>query len=70
MLFAFPNTQPNTYSFEDHLDESTQEDGGKTYLRFGKFTKHRFIMDFRRPLSPLVAMGICVSAFRKKMLVT
>ena len=40
--------KPGFDTFEDHLDESTQEIGGKTYLRFGKFTKHRFILDFRR----------------------
>ena len=57
----------DSFEFEEELDK---EPGGKTYLRFGKFTKHRFILDFRKPLSPIVAVGICISAFQKKMMVT
>ena len=60
--------KPGYDSFE--MEDDNEEPGGKTYLRFGKFNKHRFVMDFRRPLSPMVALSICVSAFRKKMLVT
>ena len=52
-----------------HDDDEAAEEGGKTYIRFGKHSKHRFILDFRRPLSPVVALGICVSTFSKKITV-
>ena len=46
------------------------EKGPAVYLRFGKFTKHRFVLDFQAPMSATVALGICVSCFAKKLTVT
>ena len=40
------------------------------FLRFGKMSKTRFSLDFRYPLSPLVALGIACTTFAKKMVVT
>jgi hypothetical protein len=60
-------------SFEDlevDVDGNETVAGAKAYLRFGKNTKHRFIMDFRKPLSPVVALGICITSFAKKIAVT
>ena len=35
------------------------------FLRFGKMSKTRFSLDFRYPLSPLVALGIACTTFAK-----
>ena len=40
------------------------------FLRFGKMSKTRFSLDFRYPLSPVVALGIACTTFAKKMVVT
>ena len=40
------------------------------FLRFGKMSKTRFSLDFRYPLSPIVALGIACTTFAKKMVVT
>eukprot|EP00638_Chattonella_subsalsa_P000479 CAMPEP_0117767570 /NCGR_PEP_ID=MMETSP0947-20121206/21721_1 /TAXON_ID=44440 /ORGANISM="Chattonella subsalsa, Strain CCMP2191" /LENGTH=552 /DNA_ID=CAMNT_0005591311 /DNA_START=47 /DNA_END=1705 /DNA_ORIENTATION=+ len=53
---------------ENHLME--QEFGEDVYLRFGKMSKTRFSLDFRHPISPVVALGIAASAFADKILVT
>lgn len=53
-----------------HDSVLSQEEQDTVYLRFGKLKKHRFNLDFRRPLSPMVALAIACSNFRKKILVT
>mmetsp|Transcript_1739 Transcript_1739/g.2910 ORF Transcript_1739/g.2910 Transcript_1739/m.2910 type:complete len:563 (+) Transcript_1739:56-1744(+) len=53
---------------DNHIMES--EFGEDVYLRFGKMTKSRFSLDFRHPLSPVVALAIAASSFADKMLVT
>jgi len=40
------------------------------FMRFGKMSKTRFSLDFRYPLSPVVALGIACTTFAKKMVVT
>ena len=50
--------------------EGEDEGGSSVYLRFGKFTKNKFILDFQAPMSTTVALGICVTAFTKKLTVT
>ncbi|CAM9553342.1 unnamed protein product [Choristocarpus tenellus] len=43
---------------------------GKVHLRHGKMSKSRFSVDFRYPVSPIVALGVCCCTFSKKMAVT
>lgn len=43
---------------------------GKVHLRHGKMSKSRFSVDFRHPVSPIVALGVCSSTFANKMAVT
>lgn len=43
---------------------------GKVHLRHGKMSKSRFAIDFRYPVSPIVALGVCCSTFAKKLTVT
>ena len=40
------------------------------HLRHGKMSKSRFSVDFRHPVSPVVALGVCCSTFANKMAVT
>uniref|UniRef100_A0A7S1TR98 Tubby C-terminal domain-containing protein n=1 Tax=Phaeomonas parva TaxID=124430 RepID=A0A7S1TR98_9STRA len=42
---------------------------GQVYLRFGKVTKKRFSLDFRAPMSPIVALGVACSTFSDKKVV-
>ena len=55
---------------EDKTDIDNEESGATVYVRFGKFTKHRFVLDFSAPMSSIVALGIAVSCFTKKLTVT
>ena len=41
-----------------------------TLLRFGKTEKHKFSLDYGFPFSPMTALGIILSSFAKKMVVT
>eukprot|EP00903_Cladosiphon_okamuranus_P018847 g17335.t1 len=43
---------------------------GKVHIRHGKMSKSRFSVDFRHPVSPIVALGVCCSTFANKMVVT
>ncbi|CAN0027086.1 unnamed protein product [Ascophyllum nodosum] len=43
---------------------------GKVHLRHGKMSKSRFSVDFRHPISPIVALGVCCSTFAAKVAVT
>lgn len=43
---------------------------GKVHIRHGKMSKSRFSVDFRHPVSPIVALGVCCSTFAKKLTVT
>ena len=43
---------------------------GTVHLRHGKMSKSRFSVDFRHPVSPVVALGVCCSTFANKMAVT
>eukprot|EP00904_Undaria_pinnatifida_P002015 jgi/Undpi1/11814/HiC_scaffold_4.g01513.m1 len=43
---------------------------GIVHLRHGKMSKSRFSVDFRHPVSPVVALGVCCSTFANKMAVT
>ncbi len=56
----------------DPLKESQVEEFGEqvTLLRTGKFEKHKFTLDYGFPFSPLTAMGVVMSSFAKKMVVT
>jgi len=53
---------------DNHMME--HEFGEDVYLRFGKMSKTRFSLDFRSPISPIVALGIATSAFADKIMVT
>jgi hypothetical protein len=53
---------------DDHWLE--EEFGTKPILRFGKVTKDRFALDYRYPLSAYTALGIALSAFANKLVVT
>ena len=47
------------------------EFGQKTpLLRFGKISKDRYALDFSYPLSPVQAMGIALTTFAQKLMVT
>ena len=39
-------------------------------LRHGKMSKARFSVDFRHPISPLVALAVICSTFSEKRVVT
>ena len=39
-------------------------------LRFGKVRKNVYSLDFKYPFSPIAALGVCISTFAKKMVVT
>ena len=39
-------------------------------LRFGKISKDRYALDFRYPLSPVQALGIALTTFASKLMVT
>ncbi|TFJ81699.1 hypothetical protein NSK_006948 [Nannochloropsis salina CCMP1776] len=39
------------------------QDNGEGVLQFGKTRKRRYALDFRHPVSPLQAFGICLSFF-------
>lgn len=41
-----------------------------TILRFGKVAKHRFALDYRYPVSPIVALGVAATLFAKKLVVS
>lgn len=53
-------------------NESMDEEFGSetTCVRFGKFTKHRFSLDHRYPVSPIQAFSVALSTFAKKKVVT
>ena len=42
----------------------------KPLLRFGKISKDRYALDFSYPLSPVQAMGIALTTFAQKLMVT
>ena len=42
----------------------------KTLMMFGKVTREKFYFEFRYPLSAVTALGIVLSSFDKKRLVT
>ena len=42
----------------------------KTLLRFGKVSKDRYALDFSYPLSPVQAIGIALTTFAQKLMVT
>lgn len=39
-------------------------------LRFGKVRKNVYSLDYKYPFSPIAALGVCISTFAKKMVVT
>ena len=43
---------------------------GRVHIRHGKMSKSRFSVDFRHPVSPIVALGVCCSTFANQMVVT
>ncbi len=53
-------------------NESMDEEFGSetTCVRFGKFTKHRFSLDYRYPVSPMQVFSVALSTFAKKKVVT
>ena len=53
-------------------DESLMAEFGqkKPLLRFGKVSKDRYALDFSYPLSPVQAMGIALTTFAQKLMVT
>eukprot|EP00968_Pinguiococcus_pyrenoidosus_P006587 scaffold441_cov241-Pinguiococcus_pyrenoidosus.AAC.4 len=50
-----------------HAEHELGEDA--VYLRFGKVSKKKFSLDFRAPISPVLALGIACSAFADKKVV-
>jgi len=56
--------EEDNYWMEQEFDDSDD------FLRFGKVRKTRFTLDYRYPMSPTVALGICISTFVKKLAVT
>mgnify|MGYP003695148745 FL=1 len=51
--------------------ELVSEFGSKIpLLRFGKISKDRYALDFRYPLSPVQALGIALTTFASKLMVT
>ena len=56
----------------DPEKENQVEEFGEntTLLRFGKIEKHRFSLDYGFPYSPMTAMGVALSSFAKKLIVT
>ena len=51
--------------------ELVSEFGSKVpVLRFGKISKDRYALDFRYPLSPVQALGIALTTFASKLMVT
>lgn len=53
-------------------NESMDEEFGceTTCVRFGKFAKHRFSLDYRYPVSSIQAFSIALAAFANKKAVT
>ena len=52
-------------------DAMDEEFGSDTVcLRFGKVLKDKFSLDYRHPISPIQAMGLCLSTFANKLIVT
>ena len=54
--------------FEQTWEEGNED--GRVFLRFGKMAKARFSLDFRDPFSPVSALGVAVTTFAKKRVVT
>ena len=56
--------QANNESMDDEFGADT------VCLRFGKVLKDKFSLDYRHPISPMQAMGLCLSSFANKLIVT
>ncbi len=56
---------------DETIETLVEEFGSQTtLLRFGKTEKHKFSLDYGYPFSPMTALGVVLSSFAKKMIVT
>lgn len=70
-FFAFtPWFVGSFYAVQGNLVMEQDFGEGKVHIRHGKMSKSRFSVDFRHPVSPIVALGVCCSTFANKMVVT